>query len=164
MTDVDPREILRSRIDEGHDMWRELVADVGEDRTDEPGPMGEWTFKDLAAHLLAWRERSIARLEAAAAGRPEPAPPWPRRMRDDDTINAWFQEQSRGNSTRDVLDAYDASFDRLRDALLALPPATLTDPMALPWLEGTAAVDNDWSGHLRDEHLPSVRAWLATRD
>ena len=25
----------------------------------EPGPMGEWTFKDLAAHLLGWRERTI---------------------------------------------------------------------------------------------------------
>jgi uncharacterized protein (TIGR03083 family) len=163
VTDGDPREILRSRIDVGQVMWRELVAEVGEDRMDEPGPMGDWTFKDLAGHLLAWRERSIARLEAAAEGRPQPAPFWPRGMRDDDTINAWIREQSAGRSATELVAAYDDSFDRLADALAALPPATLTDPAALPWLGGASAVDSDWASHLNEEHLPSVRAWLATR-
>jgi hypothetical protein len=34
------------------------------------------------------------------------------------------------------------------------------DPNALPWLEGAAVVDIDFTGHLHDEHLPSLRAWL----
>jgi hypothetical protein len=159
----DPREILRARIGEGQDMWRQLSADVGEDRMLEPGAMGDWSFKDMAAHLLAWRERSIARLEAAAAGLPEPPAPWPATMDGDDTINAWIHEQSEGRSATELVAAYDASFDRLADALAALPTTTLTDPDGLAWLGGSSAVDSDWTSHLRDEHLPSVRAWLATR-
>jgi hypothetical protein len=35
-------------------VWGDLVAEVGRERMLEPGPMGEWTFKDMAAHLAAW--------------------------------------------------------------------------------------------------------------
>src|SRR5205814_880486 len=41
--------------------WRELVAEVGPARYDEPGPMGAWTFGDTAGHLLGWRNRTISR-------------------------------------------------------------------------------------------------------
>ena len=36
-------------------------------------------------------------------------------------------------------------------------------PMSDWSLGGASAVDSDWTSHLRDGHLPSVRAWLATR-
>jgi hypothetical protein len=55
---------------------------------------------------------------------------------------------------------YDASYDRLIAALDAVPDAKRTDPTAIPWLEGAALVDVDFGGHLHDEHVPSVRAWL----
>ena len=74
MADSRAKADALARIDAERRYWRDLVAEVGEDRMDEPGPMGEWTFKDLAAHLLGWRQRTIARLEAAAAGEREPAP------------------------------------------------------------------------------------------
>jgi len=32
---------------------------------EEPGAMGEWTFKDPASHLTGWREQTIARVEAS---------------------------------------------------------------------------------------------------
>ncbi len=51
-------------------LWRELAAEVGPQRYTAPGPMGQWTFADLAGHLLGWRNRTIARLEAAASGGP----------------------------------------------------------------------------------------------
>ena len=129
----------------------------------EPGPMGEWSFKDLAAHLLGWRQRTVARFEAAAAGREEPKPPWPDELRDDDQINDWIQEQSRERSVDDVLEDVDQSYDRLAAAVGALPERLITDPDAFPSLEGQALADVDLFGHVNEEHLPSVRAWLAER-
>jgi hypothetical protein len=32
--------------------WEQLLADVGEARMSEPGPMGDWSFRDLLAHLM----------------------------------------------------------------------------------------------------------------
>ena len=160
---TDTRSDLLARIDAEHQAWRELVAEVGVGRMQEPGAMGAWTFKDLAAHLLGWRQYAISRLGAVAADRPDPAPPWPHWMDDDDAINAWIQERSDGRSTREVLDAIDASYDDLAAALGALPPEVLSDPRAIPWLGGQAAADIDWLSHLHEEHLPSIREWLATR-
>ena len=129
---------------------------------DEPGAMGEWTFKDLAAHLAAWRNYRIPMVEAAARGEPMPPPPWPTRLADDDYdgINAWFQERDASRSLDDVLEDYDASFERLAAALEALPESVAHDPHGLPWMGGEAAIDVDFTEHLHEEHMPAIRVWL----
>jgi hypothetical protein len=141
--------------------WRDLAAEVGPDRYTEPGPMGEWNFGDLAGHLLAWRNRSISRLEAAARGEPDPAPPWPAELGDDDDrINDWIRENDAGRGPAELVAGYDDSYDRVIRALEALPEDALTDPDAFPWAEGPL-VEATFTGHLHDEHVPAVRAWLA---
>src|SRR5690242_18489706 len=139
--------------------WRELAAEVGPDRFAEPGPMGEWSFGDMAGHLLGWRERTIGRLEAVARGGAEPPPPWPAELDDDEVINDWIQEQTRGRPPVVLVAEYDASYDRLIDAIDALPDETLTAPEAYAWVGGPL-VEAEFTGHLHDEHVPSVRAWL----
>ncbi len=162
MTIEDPRPRLVAELKADQQAWRDVVAEVG-DRLDEPGPMGEWTFRDLAAHLMGWRERTLGRLEAAADGRPDPPDPWPSDLDDDDAINDWFQTQAAGRPAAEVLADIDASHDRLAAALSRLPVEVLTDPNGLPWLDGAAAADIDWVSHFHEEHEPSVRAWLAGR-
>jgi len=150
------------RLRADQQFWRDLVAEVGRDRMEAPGPMGEWTFKDLAAHLAAWRNYRIPMVEAVARGEPVPAPPWPAGMPEDDydAINAWFQERDRNRTLDDVLNEYDSSFERLAVALEALPEAVAHDPHGLPWMGGEAAIDADFTEHLHEEHVPAVRAWL----
>lgn len=140
--------------------WRDLAAEVGTGRYEEPGPMGDWSFGDMAGHLLGWRNRTIGRLEALGRGEPEPPTPWPSELGDDDdVINDWIRQQDSGRSADELVAAYDRSYDRLAAAIDAVPEAMLTDPEAFPWLEGPL-VDADFTGHLHDEHVPAVRAWL----
>jgi hypothetical protein len=164
VAEEDPKDRVLGRIEEERALWRDLVEEVGEERMDEPGPMGDWTFKDLASHLLGWRNRSIGRYEAAAAGRPEPTPPWPAELEDDDQINAWFHERDMGRSARDVLDDVDQSYVRLAKAIDSLPMEMVVEPDVFPWLEGASIAQVDLFGHLHDEHEPSIREWLAARD
>ena len=145
-------------------LWRELAAEVGPQRYTAPGPMGQWTFADLAGHLLGWRNRTIARLEAAATGGPEPVPPWPAGLEDDDSsgtesINDWIRRQDAGRPPEKLVAAYDASYDRLIAAIQAIPEARQTDPDAFPWIDGPLLAA-DFTRHLHDEHLTSLRAWL----
>ncbi|MDF2734773.1 MAG: hypothetical protein K0S97_1396 [Chloroflexota bacterium] len=58
MTETDARDRLVASIRAERALWADLVTEIGEDRMTEPGAMGEWTFKDLASHLLAWRDRT----------------------------------------------------------------------------------------------------------
>ena len=166
MTETDARDRLVAHIRAERAWWANLIDEIGEDRMTEPGPMGDWTFKDLASHLLAWRERTIGRLEAAAAGREEPPNPWPAELGDaeDDPINAWIHERTRDRPLRDVLDDVDRSYERYARAVAALPEESVTRPGALPWLGGEALADAELFGHLHDEHEPSLRAWLAGHD
>ena len=161
MTETTTRDRLLAHIETERAWWRDLVEEIGEARMTEPGPMGEWTFKDLAAHLLGWRERTMGRLEAAAAGREAPPNPWPAELDgDDDRVNDWIQEHSQDRSVREVLDDVDRSYERLANAIAALPEDVLTRPGAFEWLGDQALANVDPFSHVHDEHEPSIRAWL----
>jgi len=165
MTDDTIRTQALARIDAERAAWGALVDEVGPDRMEEPGPMGDWTFKDLASHLTGWRAYSLARLEAGLAGEADPPPPWPAALTGDDAINAWIYDRERDRPLADVLAEADATFPRLRAAVAALAEDELRDPARFPWLEGqelgAAIVSGDYFGHLHEEHEPDVRAWLA---
>jgi len=163
VTDRDPSVEVIARIAAERLIWRDLVAEVGADRMSEPGPMGDWTFKDLASHLLGWRNRMIDRLEAAADGRAEPPTPWPPGLDGDDEINHWIRARDLDRPVRDVLDDIDESYARVAKAVAALPLDLVTRAGVFPWLEGDALAETDLFGHLHDEHEASIRAWLADR-
>src|SRR5712691_526806 len=106
-----PEQIAVIRADQ--QFWRDLAAEVGPARYAEPGPMGDWSFGDMAGHLVGWRNRTIARLEAAARGGADPQPPWPAKLDDDDAINDWIHDQHAGRSAGELVADYGASYDRL---------------------------------------------------
>ena len=143
--------------------WRDLAAEVGPDRVAEPGPMGEWSFGDMAGHLLGWRNRTIASLEALSLGEPDPPNPWPAELDDnnddDNAVNAWIHDRHAGRTPAQLVGDYDASYSRLVAVIDSMPDDKLTDPNAIPGIGGPL-VDIDFTGHLHDEHVPSVRAWL----
>lgn len=170
-TTVTKGEVVAA-INREREAWDALIAEVGEDRMLEPGPMGDWTFKDLADHLTAWRERSVQRLEAAAHGQPEPPAPWPADLNgesddDVDAINAWFQKQSEEKLLGEVLDESRESYARLAEAVQQLPDEALTDPSYFAWTDGRALgdtiVSGEFFGHLHEEHDAEIQRWLAER-
>jgi hypothetical protein len=164
LTADDPRADLVERAKAIRDRWQRLVADVGEERMEMPGPMGEWTFKDLASHLSAWRRRTIGRVEAAGRGVPPPPDPWPADLGEDDDsideddpINAWIHEQTKDLALSDVLAESEATWEALIARIEALP-MNAAEQQRTAWLEAAAEDGHPW-GHL-GEHEPSVRRWL----
>lgn len=155
------RDELVQQIHAERAAWHALLAETGEDRMEQPGPMGDWTFKDLTAHLLGWRERTIARIEAGPGG--NPPTPWPASMETDDEINAWIHAQHRDRPLRDVLADEDRSYERFATLIETMPEADLLTPGRFDWMEGKALADGDFFGHLHEEHEPSIREWLRTR-
>jgi hypothetical protein len=151
-------------IERERESWEALLAEVGENRMLVPGPMGEWTFKDLAAHITGWRARSLQRLEAAAKGQPEPDPDWPADRVSDDEINEWLHAVNKDRLLGEVIDESRASYARLAEAVQMLPDEALTDRNRFPWLEGEAIgpliASGELFSHLHEEHEPEIRRWL----
>jgi hypothetical protein len=151
-------------INREREAWETLLVEVGEARRLEPGAMGEWTFKDLVAHITGWRARSLRRLEAVANGQPEPDPVWPANRVTDDEINDWIHEVNKDRLLGEVIGESRESYARLTEIVQMLPDDALTDPDRFPWLEGTplglVLVSGEFFSHLHQEHEPEIRRWL----
>ena len=156
---------LLAQIDEETAVWERLLAEVGEERMLLPGAGDDWTFKDVMSHLIGWRRRSLARLEAAQQGTAPPPSPWPADLDDEDAINAWIYEQNRERPLADVLAESREQFRRMRELTAAIPEDVLLDPNRFAWIKGWplgAVVVNSFL-HLHEEHEPTLRAWLQTQ-
>src|SRR5262245_31778731 len=158
---------LIERIQRERAAWDALLADVGESRMTQPGAAGDWTFKDVAAHLTAWRKRGVNRLKAAQRGeRPAPAP-WSAAgiPAEDDPINDWIYRANRDRPLADVLRESRESLEQLEAAAQALSEQDLIDSQRFSWMEGTSLGESIFGNsmdHFHEDHEPELRAWLAT--
>lgn len=155
------RSELVRELNAEQEAWERLLAEIGEDRMEEPGAAGAWSIKDVVAHLAAWRRRTVGRLEAAAKGQPEPAGEWPAELQEDDEINAWFHARDRDKSVRQTLAESRRVFEQLRSAIESMPEDTLEHPERLPWLQGGPVNGAAFFAHFHDEHEADMRAFLA---
>ncbi|MCA1667137.1 MAG: ClbS/DfsB family four-helix bundle protein [Thermomicrobia bacterium] len=148
--------------------WDTLVATVERaglmDRSGTNN--GSWTFKEMAAHLNAWRGMTVARLEAARRGAGPPAHAWPAGLeegRDIDAINAWFAARDKDRPATEILAESAAQFDAMGAAVAAMPPDDLLTPGRFAWLGdlpiGPAVLGYSFT-HLHTDHEPDIRAWL----
>ncbi len=54
-----------------YQQWESLLDQIDPTHMDQPGVNGDWSMKDLVAHLYyGWQPRLIARIQAAQRGEP----------------------------------------------------------------------------------------------
>jgi hypothetical protein len=165
-TTMDTKTALVESIRKARAEWEALLAEVGEARMIQPGATGGWTFKDVIAHLSAWRQRDLVLLEAARRGEKPADPPWPEGL-DTDQINAWIYERNRDRPLEDVLMESRATWQQVEDGVLALPEEALFDPARFEWMEGEPLGPTVVGGcldHYYKEHAPILRAWLQQQE
>lgn len=144
--------------------WQALLDQIGPARMEIPGVAGAWSIKDVVAHLTGWRKRTVARLQAAQRGEPEPPPPWPADLPTDDDINAWIYQSSHDHSVDEVLAESQQVYEQMLAAIEGMPEAVLADPQRFPWLEGQPLTAAALFGHFHEEHEADMRAWLAQQE
>ncbi len=141
--------------------WEAFLSEIGEAHMTQPGVAGDWSIKDIVAHLTGWRRRTVARFQAALRHEPTPPPPWPSHLQTDDEINAWIYAANKDRPLSDVLEESRVVFQHLFDTLSAFPEAELLDPKRFDWLEGEPLSGAVFFGHFHEEHEPDMRAWLS---
>lgn len=153
-------ELLNWLQDE-YQQWEAFLDQVGPGRMEQPGVNGDWSIKDLIAHLNGWQTRLISHIQAAQRGEPEPPPPWPAHLQTDDEINAWIYEVNRGRTVRQVLDESHQLFEQLLAVIEGLPDDVRIEPeWHLVWLGDKQFPAGEFFDHFHDDHEPDVRAWL----
>ncbi len=161
----DKKQIL-TMLKEEFNRWEELLAGLSEAQITDPQLPANLSIKDVIAHLRAWQQRSIARMEAALANREPEFPEWPAGLdpesEDVDQINAWIYETYREKPWSSVHRDWREGFLRFLELGEAIPEKELLEAGRYPWLGGhpLSLILLSSYGHHHEEHLESLLAWL----
>lgn len=124
-----------------------------------PGIVGEWSVRDLVAHVAFWAEHATAALRLAAAGRGNE---FAYDTAQTDAMNALLLEESRQTTPDAAVEREERAFEALVAAVADLDPALLD--LRLGNGDTVASVIGyDGAAHYR-EHTGHLRAWFTDDD
>lgn len=160
------KEHILTALREQFDRWQELLASLSEQQITAPLSPSNWSIKDNIAHLWAWQQRSIARMEAAQLERQPEFPQWLPEVKPDseantDQTNAWIYETYRDRPWSKVHQNWREGFLRFLELGEAVPEPELLDGSRYAWLEGhslAAVLVASYDHH--QEHLDKLLTWL----
>ena len=155
-------------LQEEYRQWEAFLDQIGPARMEQPGVNGDWSMKDIVAHLTGWQPRLTAHLQAAQRGEPEPPPPWPAHLESEDEINTWIYESNKGRSVSEVLNESRQVFQQFLNVIKGLPDDVRIEQVHqggrvyhLVWLGDQRFPVGEFFDHYHDDHEPDIRAWLA---
>jgi hypothetical protein len=151
------RAIFLDSLRSGRAAWEALLAQIGADRLEQPGVEGDWSIKDIIAHVT-WHEREMLGVLRARALVGSDL--WNLPL---DQRNAAIFEQNKDRALGDVLDESRQIFPRLLELAEGLSDEELNDPrrfsgMPEEWLPWDLVAGNAYAHY--PDHIASIRAWL----
>jgi len=146
--------------------WDELLLSLSEGGRVEPQSAEGWSIKDYLAHLNAWQQRSIARLQAVLLDREPDFPHWlaeldPELVENTDAINAWIYETTRSKTWLEIYHQWREGYLMFMDCAEGITERDLLDGGKYPWMEGrpiALVLLASYDHH--QEHYDQLQTWL----
>src|SRR5437588_5223859 len=96
-----------------------LLAPLNEEQMTTPGVSGEWSIKDILAHLTTWHHILLDRLHAAAQGQ-EALDPYDTAHEELDTLNERFYKENKSRPLNEVLADFRTTHEQIVEAMQPL--------------------------------------------
>jgi hypothetical protein len=159
------KQRITNLLKDEYDRWNTLLGQLTEEQITSRKLAGDWSIKDVLTHLMAWQQRSIARVEAGINDREPVFPAWPEGLdpeaEDVNEINAWIYETHRDRSWAHVYQDWKNGFQRLIALGEAVPEAVLVEVGRFDWLkEYPLSIILAGSYEHHQEHREGLEAWL----
>ncbi len=139
--------------------WDSVLAEAGRERMLQAGVEGQWTLKDVIAHVAFWEERAAVNLEAALEGHPPERSPFA--GLNTDAYNEAIYQANKDKTLDEVSQWSRQVHERVVAAVEKLSEEDLTDKTRFPWLTAPLweHVEGNGNEHIA-EHTEDIRAWL----
>jgi hypothetical protein len=98
-----------------------------------PGVVGEWSVKDLLAHLTAWEKLFLSWYAAGLQGTVTAIVPVGMSKKDMDELNQQIYEENQARSLDEIQAEFVASYQRLWVTLQAMPEDEIFDNSRYTW-------------------------------
>ena len=120
---VDKQQLL-AQLDRAWAALGEAYEGLAEAHLTEPGVVGDWSAKDVLAHVTTWEEEALKYLPLILEGRRPPR--YSTQYGGIDAFNAQMTEQKRHLSLAEVLRQLDETHRRLIDYVNSAPEEQFT--------------------------------------
>jgi hypothetical protein len=152
---------LLDLVEETFDAWMYLLESVSEDKFEQPGASGNWSLKDIIAHIKWHEEQMVRVMEARALIGSE----WwelPTHER-----NALIYQEHKSVPLQDVLENATAVHRQLVHWIGTLTDKDLNEPaqfegMPENWLFGEILAENTYIHY--GDHAASVAKWISAQE
>ena len=149
------RSQLLKRLDKAWEALKASYIGLSEGELMEPGVTGDWSVKDIIAHVTWWEEEALTHLPLIlAGGRP---PRYSDRYGGIDAFNAQMAEQKRVLSLSEVLRQRDDTHRRLIDFVGSVPEDQIARETRF-----RRRLRLDTYGHY-PKHAEAIRSWRERR-
>jgi uncharacterized damage-inducible protein DinB len=151
------RATLLERMHSARAELEAVLHDASEERFSRPGVSGDWSIRDLLAHISFWERRTVDRLHKPSDQQPAPMT--------EATMHALNAEAAAAGSAQPlaaVVAGSDASYQLLLREIEGLSDETLNETERLG--PDSGPVWDNIAGNGYDhyaEHAAEIRAWLA---
>jgi hypothetical protein len=168
---MDGKEYWIGLLRDEYDRWEDLLGRMTEANLVDPRLPGDLSIKDVVAHLWAWQQRSIARMEAAIENREPEFLGWPQDFNVDaeeyiNQINAWIYENNRYKPWAQVHKEWKEGFLRFLELSEVISDEDMQDPGEFAWLDGQPLllVLQGSYDHHHEEHFVPLMEWLTSHN
>lgn len=166
MTEEMSKQKILELILEEREALETVLARMSQDQMLRPGVTGDWSTKDIIAHLAVWEGKTVQWLEESLRGetpdRPAPGESWD----DIDGENEQFYAENRDRTLAEVLATFQDGQQRALEMVESMSEEDLLDPHRFEWRKGDPmwhlVAANTWE-HYR-EHRETIENWLKERD
>lgn len=133
------KEHILAAMREQFERWEELLASLGEEQITAPRFDLDWSIKDVMAHLWAWQQISVARVEAGVLNTEPEFPKWIVESSEDweenaDRTNAATFERCHNKPWSEIHRIWSDGYSRLLEAGDKIPEPNLLASGLYPWL------------------------------
>jgi hypothetical protein len=119
---MDNQQLLK-RLEKAWKAIKESYAGLSDSQMMEPGVMGNWSVKDILAHVTTWEEEALKYLPLIITGG---RPPRYIQYGGIDAFNALMTDQKRGLTLSEVLKQLDETHSRLIEYIRSVPEEHFT--------------------------------------
>jgi len=127
------KEQMLERIQTERRRLEKNLASLPEDALVEKGVIGDWSIKDILAHLVDWEQRFLGWYQAGLRGEvpqtPAPGLTW----EDLDLLNQDIYNRNRNRPLESIMAEFGSSYNQVMQTIRAIPEEEIFHPGVYAW-------------------------------
>ena len=158
------KQQLITNLDASRKRLEDTIAGLSVEKMNEPNAVGDWSVKDVLAHLAMWSARSVTLLFDAEQGRA--SEDIESMFGNFDAVNAENYEEQKDRPLERVLADFRGVHRQLLRRVGAWDEAALFDKTRFAWMRGQSLGDfiQGAVAEHEDDHRQGIAIWRAGKE